>query len=116
MCLDLLCLSCVGKNKERNEVEDTSICLSRLPGFNQRKLYGQDYMALHALCRRKMELFEDPKFPPIDQSLYFSRTPPANIEWRRASELSTNPKFFVDGPSRMDIHQGELGNCCVKLY
>ena len=76
-----------------------------MPGVNQKKLYGQDYVELHELCRRKGELFEDPKFLPTDQSLYFSRTPPVAIEWRRASELSKNPKFFVDGPSRMDIHQ-----------
>ena len=49
MCLDLSCLSCVGKNKEGNEAENRFICLSRLPGVNQKKLYGQDYVELHEL-------------------------------------------------------------------
>ena len=33
------------------------------------------------------------------------------MEWKRATELSPNPRLFIDGASRFDIRQGELGDC-----
>ena len=53
----------------------------------------------------------DPTFPPTNRSLGVSGNSSGDLEWIRASELSNNPKFFVDGASRFDIEQGELGDC-----
>lgn len=56
-------------------------------------------------------MFEDPEFPANDQSLQFSRRVDRHIEWRRPMEIADNPQFFVDGYSRFDVQQGELGDC-----
>ena len=37
---------------------------------------------------------------------------PFEVEWKRASELCDDPKFFLDGATRFDINQ--VG-CCVGL-
>ncbi len=37
--------------------------------------------------------------------------PPFAFEWKRASDLSSEPKLFEAGTSRFDINQGELGDC-----
>ena len=62
-------------------------------------------------------LFKDDKFPPNAMSLNNTKDENnfsfQNITWKRASELVHNPKFIVDGATRFDINQGELGNCWV---
>lgn len=60
---------------------------------------------------RKKVLFEDPLFPANDQSLYYSQKPPMKFEWKRPSEICDDPHFIIDGASRTDICQGELGDC-----
>lgn len=56
-------------------------------------------------------LFNDCEFPPIDQSLYYTKSPPRNIRWKRPHEICSNPQFIVDDASRFDLDQGYLGNC-----
>lgn len=56
-------------------------------------------------------MFEDPEFPASDESLQFSRRVDRHIEWLRPMEFADNPQFFVDGYSRFDVQQGELGDC-----
>lgn len=56
-------------------------------------------------------LFEDPEFPAIDASLQFSRRMDRHVEWLRPSEISDDPQLFVEGYSRFDVQQGELGDC-----
>uniref|UniRef100_A0A3Q3VR95 Calpain-3 n=1 Tax=Mola mola TaxID=94237 RepID=A0A3Q3VR95_MOLML len=60
---------------------------------------------------KKQVLFEDPLFPANDSSLFYSRRPSIRIEWKRPSEICENPQFIIDGASRTDICQGELGDC-----
>ncbi|XP_078389850.1 calpain-5-like [Cetorhinus maximus] len=72
---------------------------------------GQNYRALKGACRREKILFEDPLFPISNDSIYYTRSPPGNIEWKRPSELCTDPQLFVDGISSRDLNQGSLGNC-----
>ena len=81
------------------------------PLVQNKKLYGQDFEKLRENCFKTGQMFEDPEFPPRDSSLYFSRKPHRTFEWIRASTLSETPNFVVDGISRFDIKQGEIGNC-----
>ncbi|CAH1397162.1 unnamed protein product [Nezara viridula] len=71
----------------------------------------QDFLKLRDQCLASGTLFEDPEFPPRDSSLYFSQQPPRNFEWKRPIEIHPEPKFVVEGASRFDVKQGELGDC-----
>uniref|UniRef100_A0A8C4RPF4 Calpain-5-like n=1 Tax=Erpetoichthys calabaricus TaxID=27687 RepID=A0A8C4RPF4_ERPCA len=71
----------------------------------------QNYYKLKRNCLKHGMLFEDPLFPPTAESLYYKRTPPSDIEWKRPSEICRDPRLFVDGISSRDLHQGSLGNC-----
>lgn len=55
--------------------------------------------------------FEDPEFPATDSSLKFSRRMDRYVEWLRPHEIADDPQFFVEGFSRFDVQQGELGDC-----
>ena len=55
-------------------------------------------------------LFADPRFAPSSSSLYYSR-PGEDLTWRRPGEITTSPHLYVDGATRHDINQGQLGNC-----
>lgn len=46
-----------------------------------------------------------------DKSLMFSRRPDRRYEWLRPMEICDDPQFFVEGFSRFDVQQGELGDC-----
>jgi calpain, invertebrate len=62
---------------------------------------------------RKGKLFEDPEFPATDSSIYYSQRPKKPYKWCRPKDIckKKSPKFFVDGFSRFDVQQGELGDC-----
>ena len=112
MSINLFCLPCRGTAQEDQILlEDRYMCLNSNPCIDDGKLFGQNFNELKSSCLQTGKLFEDPVFPPTDESLYFSREPPFTLEWKRPLELSKDPKFFVDGPSRFDINQGELGDC-----
>ncbi|XP_004536305.1 calpain-B [Ceratitis capitata] len=69
------------------------------------------YETLRGSCLDNGTLFEDPAFPANNDSLMFSRRPDRYIEWLRPHEITDDPQFFVDGYSRFDVQQGELGDC-----
>ncbi|EDW01887.1 GH20200 [Drosophila grimshawi] len=71
----------------------------------------QDYETLLKNSLMNGSLFEDPLFPASNESLMFSRRPDRHIEWLRPHEIVDNPQFFVEGYSRFDVQQGELGDC-----
>ncbi|XP_076675847.1 calpain A isoform X1 [Andrena cerasifolii] len=71
----------------------------------------QDFNTLRRECLSSGTLFEDPEFAAEDSSLYFSRRPDRYIEWRRPMEIADSPQLFVEGFSRFDVQQGELGDC-----
>ncbi|XP_076636456.1 calpain-A-like isoform X4 [Colletes latitarsis] len=79
-------------------------------GFRPRAAV-QDFNTLRRECLSTGRLFEDPEFPATDSSLYFSRSPDRHMEWKRPMEIVDNPQLFVEGFSRFDIQQGELGDC-----
>lgn len=70
-----------------------------------------DYETVRRQLLQNRQLFEDPDFPAVDQSIFFSQKPPRPFEWKRPHELCQNPQMFVGGASRFDIAQGELGDC-----
>ncbi|XP_046626933.1 calpain-A-like isoform X7 [Neodiprion virginianus] len=71
----------------------------------------QDFNQLRQECLSNGTLFEDPEFPAQDDSIYFSRRPDRYIEWKRPMEIAHDPQLFVEGFSRFDVQQGELGDC-----
>ncbi|XP_044263644.1 calpain-A-like isoform X2 [Tribolium madens] len=79
-------------------------------GF-QAKKGSQDFYELRDQCLQRGQLFEDPEFPPTDSSLFYSHRPDRRFEWRRPGEIVDNPQLFVEGFSRFDVQQGELGDC-----
>ncbi|XP_067007649.2 calpain-A isoform X3 [Anabrus simplex] len=71
----------------------------------------QDFYKLRDECLANGTLFEDPDFLPEDSSIFFSKTPSRPFEWRRPMEIASDPQLFVEGASRFDVQQGELGDC-----
>ncbi|XP_055534118.1 calpain-A-like isoform X2 [Wyeomyia smithii] len=71
----------------------------------------QDYYVLRSQCLENGSLFEDPEFLATSSSLMYSRRPDRHYEWLRPHEISDSPEFFVEGFSRFDVQQGELGDC-----
>ncbi|VEN47957.1 unnamed protein product [Callosobruchus maculatus] len=80
-------------------------------GYRVKSGEPQDFYKLRDQCLDRGDLFEDPEFPATDSSLFFSRRPDRYYEWRRPNEIANNPQFFVEGFSRFDVQQGELGDC-----
>lgn len=71
----------------------------------------QDFNTIRSQCLQNGELFEDTDFPASNSSLMYSRRPDRHIEWLRPMEIVDDPQFFVEGYSRFDVQQGELGDC-----
>jgi len=47
------------------------------------KLKGVTYAEIKAQCLAEGQLFEDPDFPAVDSSIFFSRSPPRPFVWLR---------------------------------
>ncbi|XP_066451219.1 calpain-13-like [Eleutherodactylus coqui] len=81
-----------------------------------KKFKGQDFNSLRDRCISRKQLFEDDVFPAnlysIGQDL-LSQDKLLSIKWKRPTELQRDPRFLVDGASRFDIMQGEIGDCWV---
>ena len=94
-----------------NDNEDT------IPVLYSGMFAGQDFTKIRTWCLRNQHLFVDPMFPPTNESLFINtscsidQNTQNQIVWKRPGQISSNPKFFVDGASRFDIKQGELGDC-----
>ncbi|XP_078397896.1 calpain-9 isoform X1 [Cetorhinus maximus] len=69
------------------------------------------YQELKKQCLDQGVLYEDPEFPADESSLFYSDKPAVSFEWKRPKEISSDPKFVIDGASRTDICQGDLGDC-----
>ncbi|KAJ4922336.1 hypothetical protein JOQ06_022540 [Pogonophryne albipinna] len=75
---------------------------------------GQQYSTLKRQCLQSGLLFEDPRFPAYDDSLFYQGNRIGRVVWKRPRsdrELCEDPHLFVDGISAHDLHQGQLGNC-----
>ncbi|XP_013145640.1 PREDICTED: calpain-B-like isoform X3 [Papilio polytes] len=71
----------------------------------------QDFKDIRSRCLAEGRLFEDPEFPAVDRSLYYKERLDRPITWLRPSEICEDPQLFVEGYSRFDVQQGELGDC-----
>ncbi|XP_068009811.1 calpain-13 isoform X3 [Melanerpes formicivorus] len=81
---------------------------------NLKKFNNQDFTQLRALCLSQGLLFEDSTFPAHLSSIGHSVLPEEllrRIQWKRPTDLQRNPHLVVDGVSRFDIMQGEIGDC-----
>lgn len=93
-------------SSSESEIEPFS---SSIPGLG--KDIRLNYYDERSRYRSDGTLFCDPQFPAEDSSLYFNKKPKEIIVWRRPHDIVEKPKFIVDGHSRFDARQGELGNC-----
>ncbi|GAA6080160.1 calpain-1 catalytic subunit-like isoform X1 [Tachysurus ichikawai] len=91
-------------------------------GTNDRAIpfANQDYQALKQECLESGSLFEDPCFPARPPSLGFKELAPHSsktrgVEWKRPTELVSDPQFIVGGATRTDICQGALGRRCRRI-
>ncbi|CAH2035743.1 unnamed protein product, partial [Iphiclides podalirius] len=80
-----------------------------------------DYERIKANCLQRRELWEDPDFPAIQNSVFYYQVPPFTFEWRRAKELYGNPTFILDNCNTFDVVSGRLGDkwllsCVGVLY
>ncbi|XP_046974269.1 calpain-A-like [Vanessa cardui] len=71
----------------------------------------QDFKEIRSQCLADGKLFEDPEFPAVDYSLYNKQESDKRLKWLRPKEICENPQLFVEGYSRFDVQQGELGDC-----
>jgi calpain len=99
------------KEKEPKEEIDIIVDDRKNPWTKTGKLYNQDFKELKSAALSSKKLFKDPEFTTNNRSLYYSKRPPHSYEWKRASDISGDPKFFEEGATRFDINQGELGDC-----
>nr|XP_013805229.1 PREDICTED: calpain-13 [Apteryx mantelli mantelli] len=79
-----------------------------------KKFKNQDFCRLRASCLSQGLLFEDDTFPAHVSSIgpnLLSEDKLRLIRWKRPPELQRNPHLIVDGVSRFDIMQGEIGDC-----
>ncbi|KAM4604088.1 calpain-8 [Polymixia lowei] len=76
----------------------------------------QDYQSLRRECLERGRLFCDPSFPADWNSLGYNQlgrfsSKTHGLEWKRPTELCSNPQFIIGGAKRTDICQGALGDC-----
>ncbi|XP_061206521.1 calpain-13-like isoform X6 [Neopsephotus bourkii] len=81
---------------------------------NLKKFNNQDFNRLRASCLSQGVLFEDATFPAHVSSIGPNLLPEdklRQIQWKRPTELQRHPHLIIDGVSRFDIMQGEIGDC-----
>lgn len=83
----------------------------RRPPAKVARIVSQDYELIKRECLAQGALWEDSSFPANDRSVYPSSPGRIPLDWKRPGELSQDPRMFVDGFTRFDVDQGELGNC-----
>lgn len=69
------------------------------------------FLTLRDECLKANRLYEDPEFPPNDFSINFDGVTRRTYVWKRPHEIMKDAHLFVEGASRFDIQQGELGDC-----
>ncbi|XP_044749533.1 calpain-B-like isoform X2 [Coccinella septempunctata] len=80
-------------------------------GFKTKQGGPQDFYALREQHLQSNTLFEDPEFPANNYSLFATGYADRHFIWKRPGEICDDPQLFVEGFSRFDVQQGELGDC-----
>ncbi|XP_029981764.1 calpain-1 catalytic subunit-like [Sphaeramia orbicularis] len=78
------------------------------------KFFNQDYKQLTEYCKIRGLRFIDETFPPDKNSIGEGILKPsdlARVEWLRPAKIAPKPSLVVDGISRFDFGQGQIGNC-----
>uniref|UniRef100_A0A8C3S6F5 Calpain 13 n=1 Tax=Chelydra serpentina TaxID=8475 RepID=A0A8C3S6F5_CHESE len=84
--------------------------------FSPLKFNNQDFTHLRDYCLSRGLLFEDDTFPTHVSSIgpnLLSEDKLSRLQWKRPTMIERNPHLVVDGVSRFDIVQGEIGDCWV---
>ncbi|XP_046974274.1 calpain-B-like [Vanessa cardui] len=71
----------------------------------------QDFKEIRSQCLADGKLFKDPEFPAAFRSLYNKQRSGKRLKWLRPKKICENPQLFVEGYSRFDVQQGQLGDC-----
>ncbi|KAM9489441.1 calpain-1 catalytic subunit-like [Clarias gariepinus] len=82
--------------------------------YNPQGFQGQDFLRLRQKCLASKEKFVDDKFPADRRAIgtgLLSLAKVGKVVWKRPTELVSDPCLVVDGESRFDYCQGDLGNC-----
>ncbi|CAM4537847.1 unnamed protein product [Lepidochelys olivacea] len=80
------------------------------------KFNNQDFTLLREYYLSRGLLFEDDTFPAHVSSIgpnLLSADKLSYLQWKRPTMIEKNPHLIVDGVSRFDIVQGEIGDCWV---
>lgn len=96
------------------EKTDASKRIYRVVNTSDRKIVpfkGQDYEKLKSECLKTNRLFEDPLFPAMDKSMFYTQKVPTGVKWKRPKEISTKSVFVANDFDAHDLDQGYLGNC-----
>ncbi|XP_032538542.1 calpain-13-like isoform X1 [Chiroxiphia lanceolata] len=105
----MLALSSTLMSEQGRQTTGATGSLQNLKRFN-----SQDFKNLRALCLSQGLLFEDDTFPAHVSSIGPNLLPEdelRRVQWKRPTELQRNPHLIMDGVSRFDIMQGEIGDC-----
>ncbi|XP_017331931.2 calpain-1 catalytic subunit [Ictalurus punctatus] len=100
-----VCLNIMKERQESNGVGTVN---------NPLKFLKQDYELLHQYFLIRKRTYIDDMFPPDNSSIGENLLKPedlARVEWIRPTKMVSNPCLIVDGVSRFDYAQGEVGNC-----
>ncbi|XP_014667421.1 PREDICTED: calpain-9-like [Priapulus caudatus] len=101
-----------GEPGSKEKPHRVSTCGNKCQGREKSSVIGdEDYEDIQEKMVAAGRLFKDHDFDAVDSTLFYSQSPPRHIEWKRPHEICANPKLFVEGASRFDVKQGELGDC-----
>ena len=71
---------------------------------------NQDFESIKTQCLNSGTLFEDSEFSKNDPSIIAKYNPSGrSINWKRPSEIESNPTFLIDDAKANDIVQGAVG-------
>lgn len=68
---------------------------SRKSGGTSATMPGKSFDEIKAQCLREKKLFEDPDFPAVDSSIFYSRSPPRPFVWKRPTVSYLHMSFSL---------------------
>ncbi|OXA62953.1 Calpain-C [Folsomia candida] len=71
---------------------------------------ASDYERIKCICVKRGDLWEDPDFPAVQNSVFYHQTPPFQFVWKRPKELCSSPIFIPNSSPNYEIIPGKLGD------